>query len=262
MVGRDRESAAMISGRPHLRLLVADDQTGVREGLALMLGLLPEIEVVGTAADGFETLEQAERHHPDAVLLDLHMPRMDGTEATRRLSAQHPEIAVVILTTFADDATVREAMAAGARAFLTKDAERGHIVRTLHSAVAGLTVLDPQVQALLLTGPGPRPAAPVALPDGLTPRELDVLRLLVAGRTNQEIAAGLYVSGNTVKTHISRIFAKTGSRDRVAAVRYAQQHGLARTGTIARTTPRGGSGRRLRQSSSSRSRRSVRLGSW
>ncbi|WP_371619325.1 response regulator [Streptomyces sp. NBC_00454] len=215
-----------------LRVVVADDQATIREGLAIMLDLLEDIRVVATAANGQEALERVAEHLPDAILLDLHMPVMDGTEATRRLTARFPSVAVVVLTTYADDDSVLETLRAGARAYLTKDAERDHIARTLHSAAGGYTVLDPQVQATLLAAAA-RPTAPeavplpaAALPDGLTPREGEILTLLARGRSNTEIAADLFLSANTVKTHINRIFAKTGSRDRVAATRYAQLHHL------------------------------------
>jgi DNA-binding NarL/FixJ family response regulator len=228
-----------VSGEPParaLRVVVADDQASVREGLALMLDLLPDIDVVGTAANGAEALERVAEHRPDAILLDLHMPVLDGTEATRRLTAEHPEVAVVVLTTYADDRSVLDTLRAGARSYLTKDADRMHIARTLHSAVAGLTVLHPAVQATLLAAAeqaAPRPtrddgpdrtAGP--LPDGLTRREAEILALIARGRNNAEIAAELFLSGNTVKTHINRVFAKTGSRDRAAAARYAREHGL------------------------------------
>ncbi|WP_035839082.1 response regulator [Kitasatospora azatica] len=227
-----------------LRVVVADDQASVREGLALMLDLLPDIDVVASAANGQEALDRVAEHHPDAILLDLHMPVLDGTETTRRLTADHPGVAVVVLTTYADDTSVLETLRAGARAYLTKDADRLHIARTLHSAAAGLSVLDPKVQATLLAAasrvasaparpphpdpadpPHPDPADP-PLPDGLTRREAEILTLMARGMTNTEIAAALFLSGNTVKTHISRVFTKTGSRDRVAAVRYAGDHGL------------------------------------
>ncbi|MEE4596737.1 response regulator transcription factor [Streptomyces sp. DSM 41524] len=216
-----------------LRIVVADDQASVREGLVLMLDLLPDIDVVGSAANGQQALDQVAEHHPDAILLDLHMPVLDGTEATRRLTAEHPEVAVVVLTTYADDTSVLETLRAGARAYLTKDADRLHIARTLHSAVAGLSVLDPRVQATLLAAASapatPPPGPDIAgrpLPDGLTRREAEILTLMARGMTNAEIAATLFLSGNTVKTHINRVFTKTGSRDRVAAARYARAHGL------------------------------------
>lgn len=215
-----------------LRVVVADDQATVREGLVLMLGLLPDIDIVGSASNGQQALEQVAEHRPDAILLDLHMPVLDGTETTRRLAAEHPEVAVVVLTTYTDDVSVLETLRAGARAYLTKDADRLHIARTLHSAVAGLSVLDPRVQATLLAAANPPDRSPrpdpadQPPPDGLTRREAEILTLMARGMTNAEIADTLFLSGNTVKTHINRIFAKTGSRDRVAAIGYARARGL------------------------------------
>jgi DNA-binding NarL/FixJ family response regulator len=220
-----------------LRIVVADDQATIREGLVLMLDLLPDIRVVGSAADGEQAIAQVAEHRPDAILLDLHMPVLDGLEVTRRLAVSHPEVAIVVLTTYANDASVLDTLRAGARAYLTKNADRRHIARTLHSAADGLTVLDPRVQEMLLnaTSPGGRaastePTAPTpareALPDGLTAREAEILTLMARGSSNSEIAATLFLSANTVKTHINRIFAKTGSRDRVAALHYAQRHSL------------------------------------
>jgi DNA-binding NarL/FixJ family response regulator len=235
-----------------LRIVIADDQASVREGLVLLLGGLPGIEVVGAAADGAAALELVAAHQPDAILLDLHMPVLDGIEATRRLAAEHPGVAIVVLTTYADDTSVLEALRAGARSYLTKDADRMDIARALHAAASGLTVFDPRVHATLLAatspragmgdegsggsgasgsfdgdspgaGPGPRTAEP---PDGLTQREAEILGLIAQGLTNGEIAERLFLSNHTVKTHINRIFAKTGSRDRVAAVGYAQRHNI------------------------------------
>lgn len=217
-----------------LRIVVADDQASVREGLVLLLGGLPGIDVVGAAADGEQALALVAEHKPDAILLDLHMPVLDGTATTRRLAAEHPGVAVVILTTYADDESVFEALRAGARSYLTKDADRADIASALRAAAGGLAVLDPRVQAALLaaaTSPGPAaPAAspqdPVTLPDGLTQREAEILVLIAQGLTNPEIAARLFLSNHTVKTHISRIFAKTGSRDRAAAIGYAHRHDI------------------------------------
>ncbi|MET0236905.1 MAG: response regulator transcription factor [Kibdelosporangium sp.] len=211
-----------------LRVVVADDQASVREGLALMLDLLPDIEVVGAAADGQQALDLVTTQRPDAILLDLHMPVLDGIETARRLTAEHPGVAIVVLTTYADDNSILATLRAGARSYLTTDADRMDIARTLHAAVAGLSVLDPQVQATLLAATAPaRPQPPQTLPDGLTRREAEILALIARGRTNAEIATELFLSNNTVKTHINRIFAKTGSRDRVAAAQYAQRHHLA-----------------------------------
>jgi DNA-binding NarL/FixJ family response regulator len=228
MTATPREAA-----RP-LRIVIADDQASVREGLVLLLGGLPDIEVVGAAADGQQALELVASREPDAILLDLHMPVLDGLGATRRLAAEHPGVAIVVLTTYADDSSVLEALHAGARSYLTKDADRADIARALHAAAGGLTVLDPRVHDLLLQAasaparPGAEQAAGVAgpPPDGLTQREVEILSLIARGLTNPEIAAQLFLSNHTIKTHINRIFAKTGSRDRAAAIGYAHRHHL------------------------------------
>jgi DNA-binding NarL/FixJ family response regulator len=225
----------MTSAAP-LRIIIADDQTSVREGLVLLLGGLPDIEVVAAAGDGEQALGLVAEHRPDAILLDLHMPVLDGIETTRRLTAEHPQVAIVVLTTYLDDASVLEALRAGARSYLTKDADRKDIAHALRAASDGLSVFDPRVHAALLSAAArPAPAAagaehggPAAaeLPDGLTQREAEILALIAQGLTNPEIAARLYLSGHTVKTHINRIFAKTGSRDRAAAIGYAHRNGL------------------------------------
>jgi DNA-binding NarL/FixJ family response regulator len=216
------------AGAP-LRIVIADDQASVREGLVLLLGGLPGIEVVGAAADGEQALALVAEHKPDAILLDLHMPVLDGIGATRRLAAEHPEVAIVVLTTFADDSTVLDALHAGARSYLTKDADHTEIAKALQAAAGGLTVFDPRVHATLLAATAasarPEPAA-APPPDGLTDREAEILGLIARGMTNPEIAAQLFLSNHTIKTHISRIFAKTGSRDRAAAIGYAHQHNI------------------------------------
>lgn len=217
-----------MTGPKPLRVVVADDQASVREGLVLLLGLLPDLDVVASAADGEQALAAVAEHRPDAILLDLHMPVLDGIEATRRLTAEHPDVAVVVLTTYVDDQSVLAALRAGARSYLTKDADRADIARALHAAASGMSVLDPSAQATLLaatTSPPPRATGP--LPDGLTPREAEILTLIARGATNGEIAEQLVLSGHTIKSHVNRIFAKTGSTDRRDAVRYAQEHGLA-----------------------------------
>ncbi len=220
-----------------LRLVIADDQASVREGLVLLLGGLPGIDVVGAAADGEQALELVAEHQPDAILLDLHMPVLDGIGATRRLVAEHPGVAIVVLTTYVDDTSVLEALRAGARSYLTKDADRTDIARALQAAAGGLTVFDPRVQATLLAAASPAGGASAASgtapaartpepPDGLTHREAEILGLIAQGLTNGEIAKRLFLSNHTIKTHINRIFAKTGSRDRVAAIGYAQRHNI------------------------------------
>jgi DNA-binding NarL/FixJ family response regulator len=222
------------NGTAPLRVVVADDQASVREGLVLLLGGLPGIDVVGAAADGEQAVELVAEHKPDAILLDLHMPVLDGIGATRRLTAEHPGVAIVVLTTYVDDTSVLDALRAGARSYLTKDADRTDIARALQAAAGGLTVFDPRVHDTLLAAadaaarPDPGPADPgrTAPPDGLTQREAEILALIGTGLTNPEIAGRLYLSNHTVKTHINRIFAKTGSRDRAAAIGYARRHHL------------------------------------
>jgi DNA-binding NarL/FixJ family response regulator len=211
---------------PPLRIVIADDQATVREGLVLLLGLLPDIDVVGSAADGQQALDLVAEHRPDAVLLDLHMPVLDGIETTIRLRAEHPDVAIVVLTTYSDDASVLAALRSGARSYLTKDAERADIARALHAAANGLSTLDSAAQATLLASLNTTSPPPAELPDGLTPREAEILGLIAGGASNADIAQTLVLSNHTVKSHINRIFAKTGSRDRGAAMRYARQHEL------------------------------------
>ncbi|MFC1419851.1 response regulator [Streptacidiphilus cavernicola] len=239
-----------------VRVLVADDQKVVREGIVMLLGLLPGIEVVGAAADGEEAVALADRHAPDVVLMDLRMPRCDGVEATRRIRAVQPGTEVVVLTTYADDDSLFPALEAGARGYLTKDAGAEEIAKAIRDVQSGAAGLSPRIQARLLErlaapepgrtpepgaaagavpGVGAVPAAPVpqgagpgaVLPDGLTVREAEVLGLIAEGLSNSEIAARLFVSMATVKTHINNLFAKTGVRDRAQAVGYAYRHGLS-----------------------------------
>jgi DNA-binding NarL/FixJ family response regulator len=213
-----------------IRVLLADDQRVVREGLGTLLGLLDGIELVGTAADGEEAVRLAVEQDPDVVLMDLRMPRCDGIEAIRRLAARGERPRAIALTTFADDASVLGALRAGARGYLTKDAGADQIRAAVEAVARGEAALDPAVQhhvIAALADASDAEAAEVELPDGLTPREAEVLGLIAEGLTNAEIADRLVVSGATVKTHVNHIFAKTGARDRAQAVVYAYAHGLA-----------------------------------
>jgi DNA-binding NarL/FixJ family response regulator len=218
-------------GEP-VSVIVADDQSAVREGLVLLLGTLAGIVVTGQAADGDAAVDLVAAVNPQVVLMDLNMPGCDGVAATRRITADHPGTRVVVLTTYADDESIIGALQAGALGYLTKDATRAEIGRAVQAAAAGQAVLDPGVQQRLLSAatraPGTSGPPGSAPGDGdLTPREAEVLRLIAGGHTNREIARALFVSEATVKTHVNRIFAKTGSRDRVQAMRYAYAHGYA-----------------------------------
>jgi DNA-binding NarL/FixJ family response regulator len=217
-----------------LRVVVADDQATVRDGLVVLLDLADDIEVVGSAANGQEALSVVEQTRPDVILLDLRMPVLDGIETTRQLTERHPGVAVVVLTTYADDTSIVDALEAGARSYLTKNADRADIAQTLRSAATGLSVIDPAVRATLVKAaaarrrrPPERPR-PDELPDGLTQREAEILTMIARGMANPDIAAELYLSTHTVKTHINRIFAKTRSADRAAAIRYARDHQLGK----------------------------------
>jgi DNA-binding NarL/FixJ family response regulator len=209
-----------------MKVVIADDQTAVREGLETLLSTMPDIEVVGSAGDGEHALSLVAQSAPDVVLMDLRMPHVDGIEATQRIRTAHPGTQVVVLTTYADDESIIDALRAGAIGYLTKDAGRDHIRRALEAAAAGQAVLDPAVQARLVQVAHLPTAAPAALPDGLTDREAEVLRLITSGMSNGEIAAHLFLSEATVKTHVNHIFAKTGSRDRAHAIAYAHRHGI------------------------------------
>jgi DNA-binding NarL/FixJ family response regulator len=212
-----------------VRVIVVDDQALVREGLMTLLDAVADITPVASAADGEEAVALAARHRPDVVLMDLRMPKLDGVEATRRILETRPETEIVVLTTHADEASILDALRAGARGYLTKDAGIAEISRAVHAAANHQGLLDPIVQSRLLdaAGAAARPAPAAQLPDELTPREGEVLTLIARGLSNREIAETLVVSETTVKTHINHVFAKIGARDRAQAVHYAYTHGLA-----------------------------------
>jgi DNA-binding NarL/FixJ family response regulator len=211
-----------------IRVVAADDQRIVRDGLKMVLDLLPGVEVVGTASDGEEALAKAAELRPDVILMDLRMPRVDGVEATKRLRGSG--IKVVVLTTYADDRSVIDALRAGAVGYLTKDASADEIQQALERVTSGQAALDPAVQHLLIeavTSSGSAGPSSASLPDGLTSREAEVLALIAEGLSNTDIAARLVVSEATVKSHINHLLPKIGARDRAQAVAYAYRHGLA-----------------------------------
>jgi DNA-binding NarL/FixJ family response regulator len=210
-----------------IRVLLVDDEELVRTGLRMILDAEPDITVVGEAADGQIALAHVERLQPDVVLMDIRMPRMDGLEATRQISARDTAVKVVVLTTFDLDEHVYAALSAGASGFLLKDAPASQLVHAIHVASAGDALLAPSITRRLITQfatthPVPRPE----LPSDLTARETAVLTLMADGLSNAEIAAHLFLGEATVKTHVARVLAKLGVRDRVQAVVLAYRSGL------------------------------------
>jgi DNA-binding NarL/FixJ family response regulator len=226
-----------------IRVLIVEDQTVVREGLLTVVGLGDGIEVAGAAADGEEGIRLVHELQPDVVLMDLRMPRLDGVEATRRICGEAAAPRVIVLTTYTDDESVLAALQAGAVGYLSKDASVEDIERAIHTVHDGHALFDPEVQRLLadslrlrLAGealaPGPQmpggavPAGLARAPDGLTQREVDVLRLVASGLSNSQMASRLFISEATVKTHVHNILTKAGLRDRVQAVSYALRTGI------------------------------------
>jgi len=216
---------------PAIRIIVADDHQVVRTGFAALLDTQPDLTVVGTACDGAEAVRLARELHPDVALMDVRMPNMDGIEATRQLAGSGtggPRI--LILTTFDLDEYVYDALCAGASGFLLKDVTAERLFDAVRVIAAGEALLAPTVTrrlisefALMRHGPDARPAAAIA---ALTPRETQVLRLVAAGLSNQEISARLVVTEETVKTHVSRVLSKLGLRGRTQAVVTAYESGL------------------------------------
>lgn len=229
-----------------VRVVLADDQRVVREGLVLMLGLIDGIEVVGAASDGAQAVDLVRTLQPEVLLVDLRMPGTDGVQATRQIRALPSPPAVVVLTTVEDQPSIVAALQAGALGYLTKDADAATIAEAVRAAAAGRSVMDGGIQARLVAaaagdssagrgsaGRGVPPDSPLSmaaaapgLVSGLTAREVEVLALVAAGRSNREIARQLVVSEATVKTHINHLLAKIGVRDRAAAVAYAYRYGL------------------------------------
>jgi DNA-binding NarL/FixJ family response regulator len=212
-----------------IRVLIVDDHEIVREGLQTLLSEEPDFEVVGTAGEGVAAVMLAETTKPDVILMDLVMPGLDGIEATRRIHSHNPEARVLVLTTFADDQRVREAIQAGATGYLLKDVLKADLLRALRDAAIGRPSLHPEVQQHLMREFAGRRASsqePASPHLSLTEREIGILRLIAEGRSNKEIAAALYLTEGTVKGYVSTIFDKLGVEDRTQAALYAVRHGL------------------------------------
>ena len=218
-----------------IRVLLADDQALVRGGFASILAGQPDMEVVGEAADGAEAVELARTQRPDVVVMDIRMPRLDGIAATRLLLERHASPArVLMLTTFSQEAYVYDALRAGASGFLLKSAPPRELAGAIRTVAGGDALLAPEITRAMIEDYVQRPRPGAATPEVLgvlTPRELEVLGLIARGRSNAEIAAGLFLSEPTVKTHVTRILAKLQLRDRVHAVVLAYECGLVRPGT-------------------------------
>jgi DNA-binding NarL/FixJ family response regulator len=214
-----------------IRVLLADDQELVRSGFRLILEMAEGIDVVGEAEDGREAVELAKELKPDVVLMDVRMPDVDGIEATRQLRAANLDARVLVLTTFDLDEYVYAAVQAGASGFLLKDAPRDQLVTAVRTVARGEALLAPAVTKRLIERFVARAAPPAAPGVGdLSAREDEVLRLIARGLSNAEIAAELFVAEATVKTHVARVLAKLGLRDRVQAVVFAYEHGLVQPG--------------------------------
>jgi DNA-binding NarL/FixJ family response regulator len=216
------------------RVLIADDQALVRVGLRKVLEFEPDTEVVGEAGDGEDAVRQVGRLRPDVVLMDIRMPVLDGIEATRRITAGHPDSKVLILTTFGLDGYVYEALRAGASGFMLKDAAPEEIAGAVRIVASGEALLAPAVTRAVIEEFARQPATPRRTPPAalseLTPREREVLDLLLLGLSNPEICARLFISDATAKTHVARILQKLAVRDRVQAVIYAYENGVVRPG--------------------------------
>ncbi|MGH3509713.1 MAG: response regulator [Nocardioidaceae bacterium] len=218
-----------------ISVLLADDQALVRDGFRALLEREPDIEVVAEAEDGVEAIALVQQHRPDVVLMDIRMPRVDGLTATRRVLATPSPPRVIVLTTFDRNEWVFEALRAGASGFLLKDVRASALVEAVRVVHAGEALLAPVITRRLIEEFARSQPAPQSAPelDRLTERELDVLRKVAAGRSNAEIAAGLFIEQSTVKTHVTRLLSKLGLRDRTQAVVFAYESGLVRPGTSA-----------------------------
>ena len=212
-----------------VRVLLADDHPVYRDGLAALLGSLDGVEVVGTAADGVEAVDGARELQPDVVVMDVQMPRLDGIEATRAITADSPHIGVVVLTMAEEDQTLFAAMRAGARGYLLKGASQGEIVRAITAVAQGEAIFGPAIARRVADFFAAAPAAtPGSAFPQLTSREHEILALVAAGRSNAQIASELYLSPKTVRNNVSNIFTKLHVADRAEAIIRARDAGLGR----------------------------------
>jgi NarL family two-component system response regulator LiaR len=209
-----------------IRVLIADDHAILRKGIRALLGTEPDIEVVGETCDGLETVAQAETLCPDVVLMDLVMPRMDGIEATRRITSGRPDVRILVLTSFAADDKVFPAIKAGALGYILKDSGPAELVQAIHQVHQGQPSLEPSI-ALKILQELSHPLQQPPTPDPLSERELEVLRLLAQGKSNREIADQLVITELTVRTHVSNILSKLHLASRTQAALYALKEGLA-----------------------------------
>jgi DNA-binding NarL/FixJ family response regulator len=207
---------------------LVDDDALIREGLRMIIEQSPDMKVVATAADGMEAVQMAATAGPDVILMDIRMPRLDGIEATRRITASPTAPKVIILTTFELDEYVFEALRAGASGFLLKRAEPEQLIDAIAVVARGEALLAPSVTRRLIEEFTKQPAAANPLPVELTEREREVLALMAQGLSNQELAERLFIADNTVKTHVKRVLAKLGARDRAQAIVMAYEAGLGR----------------------------------
>lgn len=210
-----------------MKVIICDDQATVRDGLVMLLKLEPDIDIVGTAEDGAEAVDIVADKGPNLVLMDLKMPIMNGVEATRQIVTRYPDVKVLVLTTYADDEWVFDAIQAGASGYLLKDTPREELIRAIRGTVAGKTYVDPSVAGKVLEQVSSRQTQPATLlTSKLTGREAEVLRLIAGGLSNADIADRLFLSDGTVRNHVSAILAKLGVSDRTQAAVIAIQHGL------------------------------------
>jgi two-component system, NarL family, response regulator LiaR len=210
-----------------MKVIICDDQSIVREGLAMLLKLEPDIQVIGMADDGAAAIELVDKERPDVVLMDLKMPSVNGVEATRHIKSKYPEVRVLILTTYDDDQWVFDAINAGASGYLLKDTPRDELVKAVRGTTTGKTYLDPSIAGKVLEQiSSHRVYTATQITSNLTEREIEILRLIAKGLSNADISERLFLSEGTVRNHVSAILSKLGVADRTQAAVMAIQHGL------------------------------------